>query len=347
MFKKSLFLMATLVMVLNATPLLKTGQTLSYDASGSEINDGSIKDDGFYQKGMTRNYSRIGDIVTDNVTGLQWQDNEIVLKPWVTQANFDAGDYNNTTGDTAATYCSELSLGSFDDWRLPDIKELETLVDYNRSDGAYSYAANVFNNKAQAYFWSSTSNVHRDSFAWQVDFTYGKSKFLVNEKYESSSSYTRCVRGKHLDEPSLSSSNEVVSDASTLLQWQDNEQGEFVEKEWSNAIDYCETLSLDNHHDWRLPNIKELLSIADRSNYSSALDPVFANFDPNYIDYTFWSSTSVVSGESDAWYVNFYYGEADDNYKANTSSVRCVRGGQLHKSESPVIMAPIIMYLLN
>ncbi len=223
--------------------ILKTGQTQSYNQAGNIVTDGSVKDDGFYQKGITRNYSRIGDIVIDNITGLQWQDNEIVLKPWITQAKYDAGDYNNTTGDTAATYCSELSLGTYGDQRLPDIKELETLVDYNRSDGAYSYAANVFNNKAQAYFWSSTTNVHRASFAWQVDFTYGKSKFLVNEKYESSSSYTRCVRGKHLDEPSLSSSNEVVSDASTLLQWQDNEQGEFVEKEWSNAINYCKTLT--------------------------------------------------------------------------------------------------------
>ncbi len=37
-----------------ATPLLKTGQTLSYDSNGNVVTDGSIKDDGYYQRGATR-----------------------------------------------------------------------------------------------------------------------------------------------------------------------------------------------------------------------------------------------------------------------------------------------------
>ena len=50
-----------------AVKVLKTGQTTSYAAN----------DDGTYQKGVARSYTRNGasGIVTDNVTGLQWQDN--------------------------------------------------------------------------------------------------------------------------------------------------------------------------------------------------------------------------------------------------------------------------------
>ena len=48
---------------------------------------GSIKDDGYYQMGLSRSYSRddVNEIVTDNITGLKWQDNseaKTVTKNW-------------------------------------------------------------------------------------------------------------------------------------------------------------------------------------------------------------------------------------------------------------------------
>ncbi len=54
----------------------KTGQTKSYDTDGNEVTDGSIKDDGFYQKGVDPSYTRddVKEIVIDHITGLQWQD---------------------------------------------------------------------------------------------------------------------------------------------------------------------------------------------------------------------------------------------------------------------------------
>ena len=38
-------------------PVKKTGQTKSYSAAGGEVTDGSLKDDGFYQKGVDHNYT--------------------------------------------------------------------------------------------------------------------------------------------------------------------------------------------------------------------------------------------------------------------------------------------------
>lgn len=92
-------------------PVLKTGQTLSYDESGIIVSNGSVKDDGYYQAGVARSYSRDGDIVIDNTTGLQWQDTESVQKQWLTQDNYDDGNCSDTSGDTATTYCEDFSLG--------------------------------------------------------------------------------------------------------------------------------------------------------------------------------------------------------------------------------------------
>ncbi len=60
---------------------------------------------------------------------LQWQDTQTVLKPWITQDNYKNNHFNDTSGDTATTYCNELTLTNFSDWRLPDAKELETIDD--------------------------------------------------------------------------------------------------------------------------------------------------------------------------------------------------------------------------
>lgn len=122
----------------------KTGQTKSYDASGNEVTDNSLKDDGFYQKGITPSYTRddANEIVTDHVTELMWQDDAdaaSVIKPWLTPANYStcstdtaSSACEDTSGDTAATYCTTLTLGGYSDWRLPTLTELENIVDYGK-----------------------------------------------------------------------------------------------------------------------------------------------------------------------------------------------------------------------
>ena len=105
------FLMAGVLLVLADGLVLQTGQTKSYNADGDVVPYGSVKDDGYYRAGKVRSYNRIGDLVVDNVTGLQWQDNiESVMKPW-----------EESGGDTAANYCTTLSLDGHTDWRLPGI----------------------------------------------------------------------------------------------------------------------------------------------------------------------------------------------------------------------------------
>ena len=114
---------------------------------------------------------------------------------------------------------------------------------------------------------------------------------------------------------------QIVTDNTTGLQWQDDVN---VTKTWTQAIDYCEALTLGSNSDWRLPNFNELYFIADRSKRNPAINGTFKNVVSNY----YLSSTTVVGDEYGAWYVYFNYGRGAWNLKSNSNYVRCVRDGQ-------------------
>ena len=115
---------------------------------------------------------------------------------------------------------------------------------------------------------------------------------------------------------------QIVTDTTTGLQWQDDVN---ITKTWTEAIDYCESLVLGGHDDWRLPNFDELNHLADRSKSHPAIDPAFINVVPN----NYWSSTSLVGSADKAWYVNFRLGYILYDVKShNGYDVRCVRAGE-------------------
>jgi len=158
--------------------LKKTGQTKSYDARGNEVTDGSIKDDGYYQKGVTPNYSRANEVVTDHITGLQWQDNadaKTITEYWA-----------GVQWQEAKDYCAALELGGYSDWRLPNRKELEGLIDYGRTHPAINP---VFIN-IEYHYWSSTTRAGDSDFAWAVSFRYGWNSYFRKHSRD----HVRCVR---------------------------------------------------------------------------------------------------------------------------------------------------------
>ncbi len=120
----------------------------------------------------------------------------------------------------------------------------------------------------------------------------------------------------------------VVCDKSKLM-WQDDESAKTLNKNWKEAIRYCEELSLAGYSDWRLPNINELLTIVDRSRYKPAINVAFKNISSDFYWY-YWSSTpsahSTYADYGNAWSVNFELGHTKDYHdKTDNYNVRCVR----------------------
>ncbi|MDO8446572.1 MAG: DUF1566 domain-containing protein [Deltaproteobacteria bacterium] len=111
--------------------------------------------------------------VTDGGTLLTWQQGESSAMAW----------------EAALTYCEGLSLAGATDWRLPNHKELLSLVD----DTRYNPSINTtfFPSAISSYYWSSTTSAHLTSGAWVVDFSSGYS----GSYSKTSSGYARCVRG--------------------------------------------------------------------------------------------------------------------------------------------------------
>jgi len=111
-------------------------------------------------------------IVTDSTTGLVWQD--------------DAVD-SQMSWQSAITHCEALSLGGHEDWRLPNIKELTSLVD----DTKYGPSINdIFESKVSSFYWSSTTNADNSANAWYVLFRRGGRHHSTKDY----GYYVRCVR---------------------------------------------------------------------------------------------------------------------------------------------------------
>ena len=112
--------------------------------------------------------------VYDPATKLIWQDNSEAKS-------------TKTDWERAKRYCRNLSHAGYSDWRLPSIKELETIVDYSRYPDAYKKS---FKNFTASNYWSSSPDLSHCSSAWSVYFEYGNSFSY----YKSSKYFVRCAR---------------------------------------------------------------------------------------------------------------------------------------------------------
>lgn len=136
----------------------KTGQTTSY----------LVADDGAYQEGLVWPSPRFiagsglsANCITDALTGLMWLRN-----PGSTSWNWAS----------SISYCENLNgdgdRGGHTDWRMPNLRELQSVVDYGRSGPALPEAS-PFENVWSGTYWSSTTLTGDVSQAWYVNFDHG------------------------------------------------------------------------------------------------------------------------------------------------------------------------------
>lgn len=157
---------------------------------GVTTSSNSPQEDEYTLENFDGNFTRddVTQIVTEHKTGLQWQDDEAAaetIKVWATSANVETGNYHDTSGDTATTYCNNLTLGGLDDWRLPSKNEMITVID----------EAEAFEYIAQGYYWSSTDRPNHPEGAW---YFYFGGDIPSDGLYKDNLVYVRCVRGEPL-----------------------------------------------------------------------------------------------------------------------------------------------------
>lgn len=153
-----------------SAPVEDTGQQGCWDAGGSTIPCSGTGQDGELQAGVDWPAPRFTDngdgTVTDNLTNLVWLQHANCggTKTWE-QALSDASALAN--GQCGLTDGSVAT-----DWRLSNVKELLSLLDYGETGPALP-SGHPFTAVVSAHYWSSTTNVADLSKAWAVDLGFG------------------------------------------------------------------------------------------------------------------------------------------------------------------------------
>lgn len=124
-------------------------------------------------------------VVADSATRLMWQG----CAAGETGDDCGSGNSTSRTWQLALSYCEGLTWGGYDDWRLPDIKELHSIVDNRRAQPAIDTAA--FPGLPSGGFWSSTTCAGYPSSARVVFFDF---LGYVNDMAKDSSGSVLCVR---------------------------------------------------------------------------------------------------------------------------------------------------------
>jgi hypothetical protein len=187
-----------------AAPWLDSAWQVAFDRGSVGINvkneagwvDGSGYNVRCVRDGLSTNPTlsdNLNGTVTDSRTGLIWQQGEPGAMDW----------------GAALSYCEGLDLGGSTSWRLPNVKELESLTDDTRWNLAID--TSVFPDAAQwsgHTYWTSTTNAYFPDRAWTVGFISGSVGYA--DKVQLFRPVVRCVQG------GLTSSSLSLSEALDL-----------------------------------------------------------------------------------------------------------------------------------
>jgi hypothetical protein len=240
-----------------------------------------------------------GEVVHDEVTGLTWQ------------RHAPAQSYDWWA---AREYCASLDLGGQKDWSLPSRIELASLLDAGRSNPSIDLVA--FAGEPAEFFWSNSPALF-SSLAFGIRFDQG----FVYDHDPKVSGRVRCVRlGRQGPSPRMVIEADTAKDSVTGLTWQ---RGWQTAAPWLEAIATCEKLTLAGADDWRLPTIKELLSIVEDRAISPSTD--VGAFPGNPAEWM-WTNTPGLTPPNYAWTVSFTDGFSTPAAVTQLYIFRCVRG---------------------
>ena len=258
-------------------------------------------------EGLQPSYIDNGDgTVTDQVTILTWTQSPDLDE----DGDIDAAD-KRTEADARA-WCDALDVGGKQDWRLPTIKELYSLMDFRGTDpsgatGNDTSALTPFLDTTffdfgygdlaagerliDAQYATTTRYVDTvmlgDPALFGVNFADGRIKgydlVYTMSGPGDATFYVRCARGEPYGVNDLVDDGDgTVRDQATGLQWSQEDSG--VGMDWEAALAWVGARNAEGwlgQDDWRLPNAKELQSLVDytrspATTASAAIDLVFS-----------------------------------------------------------------------
>lgn len=309
--------------------IVDTNQTSHYD--NTNVVAAPVEGSAFYgqdaqYQGVQASYQNNGDgTISDLNTGLMWQ-----------TAPTEGVTYSQATAGASAA-----ATGGYDDWRLPTLKELYSLMNFSGYTGQteqnsqpyietdyfqFNYGDTASGGRLiDAQYWSSTeysaTTMNGNGTTFGVNFADGRIKGYPNGEGNGrdKESFVRYVRGndEYGDNAFTNNDDGTVTDSATGLMWQQVDSGSAMS--WEDALAWAENLEYGGYDDWRLPNAKELQSLVDYSRApdttdSAAIDPVFSSTNistdstPEYGFY--WTGTTHVEGNSGDYAVYLSFGRA-------------------------------------
>jgi hypothetical protein len=306
-------------------PIVDTGQSRCYsnarEISCPEPNKPFYGQDAQY-KGSIPSYRDNGDgTITDLNTGLMWS---------------KAVDKRKVSLIEAKKITQKMTLAGYSDWRVPNIKELYSLIDFRGYTGFHqrdSYSEVPSNaipfintdyfdfaygnvNAGERYIdaqWLSNTKYMSTTMGgsetlFGVNFADGRIKgygYQMPGRSREKKFFARYVRGGNYGENNFVDNGDgTITDQATGLMWMQRDSGKPMN--WQEALEYAEHLVYAGYDDWRLPNAKELQYIVDYSRSpdttgSPAIDPILQTTsivnEAGKKDYPyFWTSTTHLDG---------------------------------------------------
>jgi hypothetical protein len=311
-----------------------TGQTQSYTNTFGEDSDYLINSPSYTKLDALGNplpdSAASWIMVRDENTGLIWE-----VKTTDGSVHDESNTY--TWNDAQSVFIADLNannFGGYNDWRLPNPKELLSIADYSVFAPSINtqYFPNTHDSPAVgdwSHHWTSKSASFNNGRAWHVTFEEGFS----HDNDKTKTFWVRAVRGNELTSVFMDNGDGTITDSAAGLMWeQKTDDGGANDKDniytWEEALDWVASLNQSNYlgyDDWRLPNVKELQSIVDYST-TPAID---LGFFPNTQSDAYWASSTLESNPTYAWVVGFDFGYVDYSWyttgKLDTAYVRAVR----------------------
>lgn len=258
--------------------------------------------------------------IQDNVTGFLWE---------VKTAQNKNDRYAFSNADKFIQEKNGEKLCGVTNWRLPDVHELQSIVDYSVPFPNPTIDLNFFPNSTNQIYWSSTPYAKNPNDFWGIYFDDGR----VYEQDKNTNAAIRLISANVTTKKYVISDNQQeVLDTQTGLIWRRCVEG----MKWNGSTCsgspfygmFQEVLerAVNQAHltgkPWRVPNVKELGSLVDQTQSPITIDSTVF---PATQNDQFWSSSSYAMDAFFGWMTHFYYGATYFSYSEDTGAVRLVR----------------------